>query len=711
MNKNFESAFKDFNPSSVESAVKQYNTSLLGVADELAPAKQRTVTVRPECPWYTAELADLKRERRRLESKANKSCLAVDFENFKTHRDSYNDISKRTKQSFYQSSISTAETLKERSKICNKLLNREKKVVLPIHDTAKELADRFVNFFNDKIQKIRDDLQSLPPSHPLTQSDPKSFTGIPLTEFKPVSVDFIKDIIRKSPNKSCVLDPIPTSVLKQCIDKLAPVLTKITNLSLACADFSPSLKLAFVTPLIKKLILDSEILKNYRPVSNLSFISKLIEKIVSHQLITHLKENGLYESFQSAYREFHSTETALLRVQNDLLLAVDESGGAILVLLDLSAAFDTIDHTTLLNLLRDRFGIHESALEWIKSYLSDREQCVLINGETSSKLKLSFGVPQGSVLGPILFTIYTTPLGDIVRKHGLTFHLYADDTQIYIAFKPFDDCSKSEALSRIEKCVEDIRSWMGMNFLKLNDDKTELLVITQNESTSKSQDITLSIGGEEVSPDPKEPPKNLGVLFDSTMGLQQHISKLCRSLNYKIYQIGKIRKYITEDSAKMLVNATVTARLDYCNSLLHGVKGVFLDKLQKCQNSAARVITRTPKRHHMTPILYRLHWLPVRQRIQYKMLLITYKCYYDQGPDYLKDLLTKHVPPRKLRSENQRLLDPPAHFHRLISYGGRAFVRAAPCLWNDLPLTLRSMDKVDCFKSNLKTYLFKQYFE
>ena len=245
----------------MESAVTDYNEKLLSVADELAPAKQRTITVRPDCPWYTAELADLKRERRRLQTKAEKSCLVVDHENFKTHRDSYNETSKRTKQKFYTSEISTAETPRERSKICNKLLNQEKKVVLPIHDTAKELADRFVNFFNDKIQKIRDDLKSQPPSQPSTQFDSGSFTGTPLTEFKPVSVDFIKDIIKRSPNKSCVLDPIPTSVLKQCIDKLAPVLTKITNLSLACADFSPSLKLAFVTPLIKKLILDSEILK------------------------------------------------------------------------------------------------------------------------------------------------------------------------------------------------------------------------------------------------------------------------------------------------------------------------------------------------------------------------------------------------------------------------------------------------------------------
>ena len=165
-------------------------------------------------------------------------------------------------------------------------------------------------------------------------------------------------------------------------------------------------------------------------MSNLSFISKLIERVVCTQLITHLKLNGLYELFQSAYREFHSTETALLRVQNDLLLSVDEYGGVILVLLDLSAAFDTIDHDKLLNLLSSRFGVRGSALEWIKSYLTNRKQSVLIYGERSEELELIYGVPQGSVLGPILFTLYTTPLGDICRKHNLVFHLYADDTQL-----------------------------------------------------------------------------------------------------------------------------------------------------------------------------------------------------------------------------------------------------------------------------------------
>ena len=161
-----------------------------------------------------------------------------------------------------------------------------------------------------------------------------------------------------------------------------------------------------MSPLIKKLTLDSEILKNYRPVSNLSFISKLIERIAAVQLIDHLKTNNLYEKYQSAYRALHSTETALLRVQNDLLQAVDNHGGAIHVLLDLSAAFDTIDHKKLLNILDTSFGIRGDALKWFESYLSDRQQTVQIGNEFSKSNTLNYGVPQGSVLGPILFTIY-----------------------------------------------------------------------------------------------------------------------------------------------------------------------------------------------------------------------------------------------------------------------------------------------------------------
>ena len=182
---------------------------------------------------------------------------------------------------------------------------------------------------------------------------------------------------------------------------LLPVITQIINVSLSSGEFPRSFSHALVKPLLKKPNADCEILKNYRPVSNLTFLSKILEKVVARRLFTYMSENGLHEKMQSAYRNAHSTESALLRVQYDILRQLDTKKGVILVLLDLSAAFDTIDHDHLFELLQNRFGIKGTALDWIKSYLGNRSSSIHINSKTSPPTVTSFGVPQGSVLGPI----------------------------------------------------------------------------------------------------------------------------------------------------------------------------------------------------------------------------------------------------------------------------------------------------------------------
>ena len=219
--------------------------------------------------------------------------------------------------------------------------------------------------------------------------------------------------------ESCILDAVPTWFLKSNCELFADVITRIVNLSLSTGVFPDSLKHAIIGPLIKKQSLDRNTLKNYRPVSNIKFLSKVIERIVVNNITKHMNENNLGEPLQSAYRAAHSTETALLKVKDDIMTSLHHRKGVFLVLLDLSAAFDTVSHSILFQRMQDELGLTGTALQWIKSYFSDRTTSVCINGCHSPKSSLKYGLPQGSIVGPVSFSIYTIPIGRIIRKHSL----------------------------------------------------------------------------------------------------------------------------------------------------------------------------------------------------------------------------------------------------------------------------------------------------
>ena len=280
-------------------------------------------------------------------------------------------------------------------------------------------------------------------------------------------------IIQSTPNKNCDLDPVPTSLLKQIPPSIIPLIADIINSSLRVGIFPESFKRALVRPLLKKP--DLELLKrNYRPVSNLGYVSKLVECVVATQLVNHIERHGLMEAHQLAYCPFHSMETALLKVKSDVIGALEKQEVVCLILLDLSTAFDTIDHDILLGRLKSRFAVTSMTLNWLWSYLTHRTQAVeigvpLSEGSRSAFVPLKSGIPQGYVLGLILFTIYTS-------RHQVEFHLYVDDTQIYLAFRPSKPNSKCNCTTRIEKCIEEIGIWMTQNLLKLSSDKMEFIL-------------------------------------------------------------------------------------------------------------------------------------------------------------------------------------------------------------------------------------------
>ncbi len=288
---------------------------------------------------------------------------------------------------------------------------------------------------------------------------PETKATTALSQFTPLSSKEVLDLIEKYPIRSCFRDPIPAELLESSKTVLLPVLTNIINLSLETGVFPGQLKEAQLSPIIKKSTLDPEVLNNFHPISNLPYISKLVERAVAQQLTDYMSKNSLFEPRQSAYRSFHSTETALICVLDDLLVSLDNRDQVYVSLLDCSAAFDLVDHTVLLRRLRHRLGISGAALDWFSSYLTDRLQCVKISGQKSTSKPLSCGVPQGSVLGPILFTIYTLPVGDIIRSHNAGYHLYADDTQLFLSCnQPTCPDAWKESLSRLFPCFWASRS-------------------------------------------------------------------------------------------------------------------------------------------------------------------------------------------------------------------------------------------------------------
>ena len=414
--------------------------------------------------------------------------------------------------------------------------------------------------------------------------------------------------------------------------------------------------------------------------------------------------NNLYAHYQSGYRKFHSCETAVTRIHNDLLMMIDKKTNVLLLLLDLSAAFDTINHTLLLKKLQRSYGITDTALQWLKSYLSNRTFKVAVGKSCSSECTLEIGVPQGSILGPLLFILYTKDLEKVISKYGFSVHLYADDTQIYLSF---DVHSKSPDLNSIKMCFQDIKQWMMNNFLKLNEDKTELLDIGPYVSPIKSVDL----GGFSVVPVNKA--KNLGFLFDHQMNLDAQVNAVSRVCYLNQRNLSRIGSKLSHELKVQMVHSNILCFIDYCNSVYCGLTEKNLQKLQKIQNNAVRFIYGlygNKLKEPISPYLKKLHFLPVRFRIKFKIALLVFKCINNTGPEYLKELLCiREVKRRSSRLDDDFYLlkmPPKCNFSRSEA----AFSHQGPIIWNELPFSVRSLTSLHEFKSSLKTYYFNKAF-
>ena len=258
----------------------------------------------------------------------------------------------------------------------------------------------------------------------------------------------------------------------------------------------------------------------------------------------------------------------------------------------------------------------------------------------------------------------------------IAYHFYADDSQLWKKANPKCQSDVATNLKRLEIAISHISTWMRDNRLKLNSSKTEFLVIGSEKNRKKAQVDSIKVDNDRVTA--SESAKNLGLTLDQTLSLEKHISGVVKSCRYHLRELWHIRKYLSEDTAKIIVHALIISKLEYCNSLYVNLPDRLLAKLQSVLHDAARLITRTARSDHITPVLIHLHWLSIKERIEFKVLTIVYKTIHGESPEYLRELLTIYKPSRDLRLASHNLLHETRY--RLTSAGLRCFEVAGPKL-------------------------------
>jgi hypothetical protein len=475
----------------------------------------------------------------------------------------------------------------------------------------------------------------------------------------------------------------------------------IINSSFESGVFPFALKHAVVTPMIKKQCKDSNAIATYRPVSNIPFLSKIIERLAASRINNYLQVTHQLESNQFAYKRYHSCETAILTLLNFVFHAIDDNKVTVLVLLDLSAAFDTVNHTILLSQLSS-LGVGGTAVNWFRSYLTSRTLSVTCKGAFSLATALKCGVPQGSVLGPLLFSLYISPIGSIIRSHGIDFIMYADDIQLFASASV---SSVNSVIFRLEACIVDVINWLTTHHLVINASKTELIILGSKPSLKRVQDISISVSGDKILP--SSVVRNLGVYIDSCLSMDDHVSRTVRAAFAYLRIISQQASYLDTPSLTLLIHAFVFTRIDFCASTFYGITKKNLAKMQRILNYAARLILHLPRLSSTSTALTELRWLNIEQRIAHHLLNIAFTALSTGSPKSLADALQLASTSQSStiltrRSADTLLL---THNRTRTKLGDRAFSIAASALWNDLPLNIREKKSRETFRNACSDFL------
>jgi len=488
------------------------------------------------------------------------------------------------------------------------------------------------------------------------------------------------------------VDDISLKFVKDGLPILEPYLMTIINTSIATKLFPDVWKTSIIKPLYKSGDPSSPI--NYRPISLLPVFSKILEKFIANQLANFLETSNSLHPNQYAYRPKISTQDALLNINETIYEQIDKGNLTLLLLLDLSKAFDSVDHELLLKKLQN-LSIDP---QWFSSYLSNRNHAVCLQNTTSPFLPNKFGVPQGSILGPILFSIF---VNDIPKMPAdVTISMYADDVQIAIPFPPNN---ASATCKRAEMILNNLKIWYDSNGLKLNSNKTQCIIIGNHSKNSHLSNFSLTFGDSIIKP--LDCVKNLGVLFDSKMTFEPHIIKTCKKVNGTLMFINRVKHLLNRKSRNILIDSLVLSNFHYCPLIWSKATKCTLHHLQKSLNFAAKVVTngKFRKKDHVSPLLKRLQWPSIQNHLLIKEALFVHR-----------SLKTKrstaqlvHFTPSSLQSKRETRNFNVSIKYRKTNNGKKALSVSGAHLWNSLPNELRVMKSKTVFNKYITEHLAK----
>lgn len=644
---------------SYSSGIEKYSISFI-------PTRKNT----PIKPWITPGILASINRKNELFVLKNNSTSSESAKKYRQYRNILVGIIREAKKMYIQNELRGADSKKTWSIIKELTTGPPKSDTLPnvlknnssLMEGTVEIAEGFNTFFTSIAEELKSKIK---PSNTNPLDYIPNFVGNPLDQYQNTDEAEIINIVNNMRNVGGGHDKINTKIFKATYLSILREIVHFMNISLDLGVFPQLLKKAVVKPIYKSG--DRHALNNYRPISLLPVISKILEKLIYIRVCRHLETNDILCKNQFGFRSGMSTYMPITIIQEKILKAFESNTSVCGIYLDLRKAFDTVDIEILLGKLK-KYGIHCSAYNMLKSYLSERLQCVQINDTRSAFLPINIGVPQGSILGPLLFILYINDFPLLCGQHVTTL-LYADDTAIFLEGE-----SKEIIQTRLDTFLPKVADWFSSNQLSLNTGKTYYQIYT-----SKLLNFELSVQLNGASINRTKTVKYLGVFIDEDMRWKTHISKLQTVLSRNVGVIGRVRYFLNTTQLLLLYNALFLSHVNYCCFIYSNTYANHIIGLEKLQKRAVRLIDGQSRLAHTTPIFKKLNLLRLKDVGHQQMLLLLHRKLKLNLPTQINDLFTISQPERSTRCIK--------HFQEIFTskvYRTHTVSWAGPRLWNKI---------------------------